>query len=761
MKILIGVALMITLAIIGGCINKTFTIQHKLSGVVRRILGCGGAVVIFNMISLFSKSEKVCCFAYSGYLIAVVWLLYFLLRFSLEWIGNVFEEHVNKRMMLVLLTLDTISLVLNNVYRHLFKLEYVSLYGGESYFQLKITRFYYLHWALIAMLAVFCCITLFYKSITAPSFYRRKYLIIAGVLLVLIIANALLYKSAVDFSIIGYAVEGVCIYYCVFVYTPQRLMSKTLFLVSQDMSVGLIAMDMEGKMVYCNRYMQKFFDKEHPLVDKEGVDLEAWCYNKCKNNLEEFELDQTFFKDEEEVYFKVQLKRLVDVHRHLQGSYFVIQDRTGEVNKLNKERYLATHDTLTGLYNKEYFYEKSERYVRRNPQIELYMICTDIKDFKMINDFFGMDAGDMVLMNFAKSIRQNLAGGAVYGRLGNDIFGVLMPKKNYNEEMFNNNVQETFMSKIDKSVDFPMVNYIGVYEIIDRKLPASVMCDRARMAIATIKGDQHKRVAYYDDALRANVLHEHELINDLQEAIAKEQLQMYLQPQTTPAGTMIGAEALIRWNHPTKGAIMPGDFIPVFEKNGLIADCDMYIWETACKTLRRWKDEGRRDVYISVNISPKDFYFLDIYQIFTNLIAKYAIEPKCLRLEITETAVMLDFNRLLELIDRLRAAGFVVEMDDFGSGYSSLNMLNDIHVDVLKIDMAFLRKNQDMDRAKIILEMIINLSKRLGMPVITEGVETEDQVAFLTKMGCNMFQGYYFARPMPVAQFEETYFSKH
>lgn len=167
---------------------------------------------------------------------------------------------------------------------------------------------------------------------------------------------------------------------------------------------------------------------------------------------------------------------------------------------------------------------------------------------------------------------------------------------------------------------------------------------------------------------------------------------------------------------------------------------------------------GRDNIYISVNISPRDFHFVNVYQVFTELVEKYGIAPRNLKLEITETAIVMDFERQMELINRLRKNGFIVEMDDFGSGYSSLNMLKDLHVDILKIDMAFLKKAKDEERSKMILQMIIGLSKQLGMPVITEGVENAEQVAFLEEIGCEMFQGYYFARPMTIEEFEKTYF---
>ncbi|MBQ8123019.1 MAG: EAL domain-containing protein, partial [Ruminococcus sp.] len=204
----------------------------------------------------------------------------------------------------------------------------------------------------------------------------------------------------------------------------------------------------------------------------------------------------------------------------------------------------------------------------------------------------------------------------------------------------------------------------------------------------------------------------------------------------------------------------PGSFVPVFEQAGLISRLDRYIWELACSQLRKWDQEGFRENYLSVNISQKDFYVLDIYDIFTTLVKKYQINPKNLHLEITETAIMNNPQSQLPLIDKLRQFGFWVEIDDFGSGYSSLNTLKDFNADVLKIDMGFLEtKAENEAKSKTILRSIISLAKALDMEVITEGVETQEQVRFLTDFGCDIFQGYYFAKPMPVEDFEKKHLS--
>ena len=757
MKLLLGGLLILSMIIIGIFIYRSYKeAQHSLARTVERILILGFVIVFCNMITLFTKSEAVCSFAYGIYFISSVWMLYYLLRFSLEYIGNRFEDHVKVPLMIFVLWCDSASILCNNFFGHLFYL-IPTTFMAENYYELSVTPFFFFHYAIILMLVTFCLISLIYKAFTAPLFYRRKYVSIASITIIIVGINILSFKSAIDLSIIGYVIEAIAIYYCAFIYTPQKLLPPTLFKVAQDMNVALLVLDLEGNELYKNTYAEQLLDAEEPLICSDNLTLEEWCRRQYVWGTEDSVNEVSFSCGEKEFILQIQLQRMRDAHKQLQGGYFVIQNRTKEVNDLKRERWLATHDSLTKLYNKAYFCEKAEQYIKRHPTEELLILCTDIKDFKMINDFISSDTGDKVLIDFANTLKERASHAIVLGRLTNDVFAILMAKKDFESSNFVNQNQADLFVGTEHKVSFPLINYIGVYEIFERNIPVSVMCDRARMAISTIKGDYHKRIAYYDKTLRDNILHEQELISELPQAIESEHLKMYLQPQMAADGRLLGAEALIRWIHPTKGAIMPGDFIPIFERNGLICNIDQYIWETACKLLRKWKDMGRQDLYISVNISPRDFYFINIYQTFVDLVNKYDIDPKNIKLEITETAIVMDFKRQMELIGKLRQNGFIVEMDDFGSGYSSLNMLKDLHVDILKIDMAFLKKAKDEERSKKILQMVIGLSKHLDMPVITEGVETAEQVAFLSEMGCNMFQGYYFAHPMSIKEFEATY----
>ncbi len=280
------------------------------------------------------------------------------------------------------------------------------------------------------------------------------------------------------------------------------------------------------------------------------------------------------------------------------------------------------------------------------------------------------------------------------------------------------------------------------------------MYDRAVLALEGIKDDYHYHTAWYDHSMRDKVVRNRQISEELASALEDGQIRPWLQPIVNREGKIVGAEALVRWIHPKDGIRSPITFIPVFEKNGMIAEVDRCIWRKTCEILAQWKREGK-DLFISVNISPRDFYLLDVPAELTQLIREYEVEPEKLRLEITESMMIGDADAGMETLRALRAYGFIIEMDDFGSGYSSLNLLREMPVDVLKIDMVFMQKaSQDM-RAKAIVEDIIGLSGKLGITSLTEGVETKEQFDSLTEMGCQLYQGYYFSKPMPVEDFEK------
>lgn len=415
----------------------------------------------------------------------------------------------------------------------------------------------------------------------------------------------------------------------------------------------------------------------------------------------------------------------------------------------------ANYDPLTRLYNRGLFMEQTELLLKMYPETKFCMVVTDIKDFKIINDLYGNETGDRVLTAEAEFLRLIAGKMSVYGRIGADKFAICMPKDDFNDDLLLSGIEK--MKSIFAKSNYRLSLYAGVYEIEDYSEKAPIICDKATLALLSIKGDYQQVIAHYENSFLEKKLVQKKMLGEFEPALLNEQFCIFLQPQTKQDGTVCGAEALVRWRHPENGMIMPGTFIPCFEQAGLIYRLDCFVWEQAAKKLRQWKDNGREDLHISVNISVKDFYFVDVYQVITDLVRKYEINSKNLRLEITETALAVNINEILDVLEKLHGEGFIIEIDDFGSGYSSFNMLKDVCADVIKIDREFLRETQDAKRSRMILEGIIRLSEKMNMDVITEGVETKEQVDMLTGMGCNLFQGYYFSKPIPLDEFENKY----
>lgn len=419
-----------------------------------------------------------------------------------------------------------------------------------------------------------------------------------------------------------------------------------------------------------------------------------------------------------------------------------------------KLEYRLNYDSLTKAYNRYGFYKNAQKLIKEHTDTEYCLILSDIKSFKLINEIYGENIADKILIDEVNIIRQKMKGNSVLGRLNGDIIAMVIPKEYLSEKEFSDMIK--LLSDRYSNKNFRLHIYLGVYYIKDVNETIRQMVDKVSLVIMKSKGNMSNYILYYDENSYRNDIFKQQLIGGFETALNENQFCMYLQPQTDKDGNMLGAEALIRWNHPNMGLIMPGAFIECFEDAGLIYRLDNYIWEEAAKQLKIWKDSGY-NYYISVNISAKDFYHIDVYQTFKNLVSKYGIDTDKLHIEITETALSEDKQAAHKTIERLHDEGFIIEIDDFGSGYSSFNFLKDVCADVIKIDRVFLKKSSHEERGEQILRSIISLSHDIGMDVITEGVENVDQLSMLAKMNCDWFQGYYFSKPIAVGDFEEKY----
>lgn len=413
----------------------------------------------------------------------------------------------------------------------------------------------------------------------------------------------------------------------------------------------------------------------------------------------------------------------------------------------------ARYDDIADVYSKSYFYQRVRDILLRNPATSYDILCSDIEDFKLINDTIGIVAGDRLLRQVGKLHASLLGDHGICGRLSADRFACLIEhREDYSDEMF---TQSTARIKSGFGNRNVVLKY-GIYRIEDREVPVEQMCDRALLAVQSIKGQYGKHFAFYDEKLRDTLLRRQAITDGMERALASGQFEVYLQPKFRIAdGSLSGAEALVRWNHPEWGLQPPSEFIPLFERNGFITKLDQYVWEQACSLMRRWDLMGFPRIDVSVNVSRTDIRDMDMARVLGGLVERYGLDPSRLHLEITESACKDSADQLVETLHRLRKMGFVIEMDDFGSGYSSLNMLTEMPLDVLKLDMKFIQTEVANPSGDSILGFIVSLARWMELSVVAEGVETREQLERLQADGCDYAQGYFLARPMPVKALEE------
>lgn len=407
-------------------------------------------------------------------------------------------------------------------------------------------------------------------------------------------------------------------------------------------------------------------------------------------------------------------------------------------------------DAATGLLSKEAFFDEAAAYLRHSGARDVSIVCFDVDHFKLFNDLHGLDCGDELLryLGRALALRFSPDEAQPLARLAADTFALcatgIRPER---VERILVDISSECPNGIDAIVR------AGVYRIEDPASPVSIMCDRAVIALRTVKGSYFDRVALYDPGMREALVLEREVVAGIESALREDRIELFLQPKCNiRTGKIVGAEALARWRHPERGIVAPGEFIPLIERNGLVRSLDLRVWEKTAAWIRGLIDEGVQPVPVSVNVSRADIYLVDVAAELHALVERYGIDPSLIEVEIIESAYSERPDRIVAAFDALAERGFTVLMDDFGSGYSSLNMLKDINVDVLKIDMRFL--DRDDRRSKDIMESVIRMARWLDLPVIAEGVETREQVNFLLDVGCSYAQGYYYARPMEAAAFE-------
>ncbi|HBF7550642.1 EAL domain-containing protein [Clostridioides difficile] len=414
---------------------------------------------------------------------------------------------------------------------------------------------------------------------------------------------------------------------------------------------------------------------------------------------------------------------------------------------------LAYEDKVTHIGNQNKFYRECSKYLLDKPSLNYIIVYFDINNFKMINDTFGYEFGDNLLITIAKALKEELTEGEVYARLSSDYFAIFCDYKNGKNKLIRkiDSIRNNIESNL--SIVFEISLCVGIYFVEEGEVDIQKAVNKANMARSVAKG-KNINYAIYNEDVRNKLSEESMILDDIKIALVKNQFEVYYQPKfSLVTGEMIGSEALIRWNHPEHGFISPAVFIPIAEKSKLILKIGRFVFERVCNDLSEWKKQGKKIVPVSINLSRVELYQPDIVKFINKTIQMYNLSSDLIEIEITETVAINELNILKNVLNELRKYGFSISMDDFGTGYSSISCLRDMPIDILKLDKSFLNGIEHDERSRNIAKSIVSLAKSLDLVVIIEGVESKEQAELMKQFGCDLVQGFYFARPMPAKNF--------
>ena len=435
----------------------------------------------------------------------------------------------------------------------------------------------------------------------------------------------------------------------------------------------------------------------------------------------------------------------------------VILARIARTIALSENTYIiqtTEHDPLTGLYNQAFFFQYAEQFDRHHPGRSMDAAVVDIMHFHLLNELYGRETGNDLLKKLAvEALAFAREANGLVCRKEADTFFLYCPHLVSFEPL----VERLEKALYDPKIRMPVQVRIGVYSEADQTISVPSRFDRAKLALDTVRASFVSKISFYDSEMHRQALLSQQLINEMENALEQKQFQVYYQPKYAILGgkpVLSSAEALIRWHHPELGMISPGIFIPLFENNGLISKLDHFVWKEAAAQIRRWRDQFGITLPVSVNISRVDLFDPGLIPLLRGLVKENGLTPSNLLLEITESAYTENSSQIIQIVEELRSLGFRIEMDDFGAGYSSLNMLSEMPTDIIKLDMGFIRNVFRNEKNLHILKMMIGIKNFLAVPIVAEGVETKEQYDLLRELGCDIVQGYYFSPPLPPEKLE-------
>ena len=549
-------------------------------------LMCAVVFVLYNYIPVVWAATL-----FKGLILAMFdWLLIFLLFYT-QYYTNVYGGiKTVKIAMCVFAVCDTVAFIANTWNHKIFSVEFIK----ENVIHIEFVKNSF--WYQAHFLFSYATITLlifiyFYMIVTSARLYKLRYTVIAFTLLTGFLCDIATIRldCMYDVPMLIYGIMSVMIYYLTFIYVPNELIENMLSVIVKDMYNGIICYDNKGRCVYFNELISDIYGDNYGYEDFEKI-YAQWINDTSRKRSDYMKFDSKFEIDGKTRYFDISYKRIYDEKHRPLCDYFIYIDKTDMLQSLEREKYKATHDGLTGLLTREQFFIDTHELINKYAGMKFCIIYSNIKDFKFVNELFGIEKGDCVLKRQAQIIKEWKSDKMLSARIQNDRFAMCIPKDDLCEDDLIEAVK--MMQEEFANTSFHLHLFIGIYEISDRNESVSIMCDKANIAGDTIKDNYESCIAYYDEHLLEISIEERRIIGEFDMALERKEFVMFLQPQVDCDGNAYGAEALVRWQHPDRGLLTPQKFIEVLEKAGLIYKLDRYMWERAAEKLSEWKKAG-------------------------------------------------------------------------------------------------------------------------------------------------------------------------
>lgn len=709
------------------------------------------AMLLIYSFFLMSEFYNKALILFCVYKVCAIWTYYLAFSFNHAFTNTTKKLGFIKEFYFILCFIDSVLLLANARVNVIFDLVPAHTKAGFFYWGIEYTSKFGFHKLVCAILSFSSLALLISSIVKAPSYNKVKYVTILTSESLVLIANYVFnsLNLPLNISLLMLVASSIFIANYVNKDFSAPVLIGPLSAITESINDIIFCYDSSENLIYANSAAKNVFKKSNDNLENFAKEFRQ---NFLKNRPTELSLK---LENGEERYYITEYKDFFISNSNI-GSYLRLQDKTKETLESRRKNYIATHDLLTGLFNRSGFFKKMQEALYQNTFKNPILICTNIKDFKLINTIYSEQVGDSVLQNQTE-VMKRLPGHkkSIIGRIADDKFAILMEKQDFDKDIFEEVFNE--VSCIIEKTLYNIQIVAGIYEIYDKKDTVQSIYDKAKISLDAIKDSDNQIFSFYNPSMMEKMLKEKDIVNDFEKSLNEKQFSIQLQPVIDNDGNVLGAESVVRWNNPKYEDLTPSSFLDVLERTSLIYKLDVYVWELVAKKLHEWKERGFSDRFISVNVSSKDKFFIDIIKTFSELIKKYDISPQNFKVEIRETAMLENPEKTIAIFSQLKKLGIKVYIDNFGTGFSSLNVLKDFIADGIKMDTSFLSESKVSGKNKIILQTMISMSSDLGMEFIAKGVESENQMLALSKMDCKLFQGFYFSKPLPVKTYEAKY----